>query len=242
MENIIIITGGSKGIGKGIIEAYQANNYQIFSISRTKGDFENGHEINQILADLSSENTVDDLLPIIFKQLNQNIIKKIVLVNNAGTLGEIGRLENLDSKNLSTAVRLNTLAPLLLTSSFIKITKEWACDKKVINISSGAAQNPYYGWAVYCATKAALDMMTKVVAAEQETVKNGVKIISIYPGVVDTDMQTEIRKHKKEDFIAIDRFLELKESGSLLNPKSVGAKIFDIDQQELQNGSILRVE
>lgn len=240
MEKIIIITGGSKGIGKGIIAAYQANNYRIFSISRTKGNFEN--EITQFIADLSDERAVNGVWPLIFNQIDQNRIERIVLINNAGTLGEIGRLENLSSDNITSAVRLNIITPLLLTSSFISFTKGWTGDKKVINISSGAAQNPYYGWSVYCSSKAALDMMTKVVAAEQDVVENGVKIIAIYPGVVDTDMQTEIRKHKKEDFTAIERFLELKASGSLLNAKSVGEKIYEIDQKELENGTILRIE
>ena len=242
MENVIIITGGSKGIGKGIIEAYQDKNYRIFSIARSKAEFENNQGIFQLQADLSNEEVVKSVLPLIFDQLEQQHIKRIVLFNNAGTLGEIGRLENLNAESISNAVRLNTITPVLLTSAFISFTKNWACEKKVINISSGAAQNPYYGWSVYCATKAALDMLTKVVAAEQETVTNGVKIIAIYPGVVDTDMQTEIRKHKKEDFIAIDRFLELKSSGALLNPKTVGEKIVEIDQQQLPSGSILRIE
>ena len=242
MKNILIITGGSKGIRKGIIEAYQANDYQIFSIARTNGNFVDNKGLTQIQADLIKEEVVNEVLPQIFQQLVPTSIKRIVLINNAGTLGEVGRLENLTTETISSAVKLNTLTPLLLTSVFIALTKGWACEKKIINISSGAAQNPYYGWSVYCATKAALDMMTKVIAAEQETIENGVKIIAIYPGVVDTDMQAQIRQSKRQDFIAIDRFLELKASGSLLNSQTVGEKILEIDQQEIESGSILRVE
>jgi len=242
MEKTIIITGGSKGIGRGIISAYQAKGYQIFSISRTRGEFENENGIVQFEADLSEEGAAEQVFPKIFEQLPSQQLKRIVLINNAGTLGDIGRIEDLSSAKVISAVQLNTVTPILLTSAFINFTKDWTCEKKIINISSGAAQNPYYGWSVYCATKAALDMLTKVVAAEQDTIENGVKIISIYPGVVDTAMQTEIRKQKKEDFIDIERFLALKSSGSLLNPKAVGEKIYAIDQQELENGSILRVE
>ncbi|RYG21225.1 MAG: SDR family NAD(P)-dependent oxidoreductase [Chitinophagaceae bacterium] len=242
MKNILIITGGSKGIGKGIVEAYQAKGYQIVSIARTRGDFTNTNALLEYQADLSDEKVASHILPAIFEKLHPERIERIVLINNAGTLGGIGRIENLNSENISSAVKLNTIAPLILTSAFIALTNDWTCEKKVINISSGAAQNPYYGWSVYCATKAALDMMTKVVAAEQNAIKHGVKIIAIYPGVVDTDMQTEIRSHKKEDFNAIDRFLELKASGSLLDPQYVGEAIYRLDQQELENGSILRVE
>ncbi len=241
MEKIIIITGGNKGIGQGIVTTYLANGYKVFSISRTIATQKDTNLIN-LQFDLSDDKGLDVLMTQILTQLKPNEIERIVLFNNAGTLGQIGRTESLVAKNVATTIHLNTIAPILLTSAFIKFTESWICEKKVINISSGAAQNAYYGWTLYCASKAALDMMTKTIALEQQAVENGIKIIAIYPGVVDTDMQTEIRKHKKEDFIAIDRFLELKSSGLLLKPIEVGQKIFEIDQRELENGSILRVE
>jgi benzil reductase ((S)-benzoin forming) len=151
------------------------------------------------------------------------------------------RTENLSAENIIDAVHVNTIAPIILTSAFIRLTENWTGEKKVINISSGAAQNPYYGWTIYCATKAALDMLTKTVATEQNTIENGVKIMSIHPGVVDTDMQAKIRKHTKEEFMDIDRFLTLKSSGSLVDPKVVAEQIMGIDLQELENGAILRV-
>ncbi|MGF1923308.1 MAG: SDR family NAD(P)-dependent oxidoreductase [Bacteroidia bacterium] len=242
MENILIITGGSKGIGRGIVTAYQVNGYRIFSIARTSADFRNNNGITQLQCDLACEVAVKDVLPHIFNQIDPMRTNKIVLVNNAGTLGEMGRVENLTSESISFAVTLNTITPLLLTSMFIRLTKNWTCERKIINISSGAAQNPYDGWSVYCATKAALDMMTKVVAAEQSQVENGVTILAIYPGVVDTEMQSEIRRHQKEDFSSIERFIALKESGSLTDPRIVGEKIYNIDQQDLENGTILRLE
>ncbi|RZK38979.1 MAG: SDR family NAD(P)-dependent oxidoreductase [Pedobacter sp.] len=239
MENIVIVTGGSKGIGRGIVEAYQAKGYHVISVARTKSE-KGIKNLTEIAFDLRDSLGISELIEKIFSGLNQNTTQRIVLVNNAGTLGEVGRLDNLDTENIKAAVEINTLAPLLLTSAFINQTKDWAAERKIINISSGAAQNPYHGWSIYCATKASLDMMTKVVAIEQENLLNGAKIISIYPGTVDTDMQTEIRKHSKEDFKEIERFLELKASGSLTDPAAVGVKIFEIDQQDLENGSILR--
>ncbi|WP_143394827.1 SDR family NAD(P)-dependent oxidoreductase, partial [Flavobacterium psychrophilum] len=101
---------------------------------------------------------------------------------------------------------------------------------------------PYYGWSLYCASKAAIDMMTKAVAVEQETIKNRTKIIAIYPGVVDTDMQFQIRKSSLENFIDIQRFIDLKESNSLINIETIGQEIFKIDALEnYPNGAILNV-
>ena len=115
--------------------------------------------------------------------------------------------------------------------------------KQIINISSGAAHKPYYGWTVYCATKAAIDMMTKTIALEQETVPNCLKILAIYPGVVDTQMQAKIRESDKASFPSIDRFLDLKSTNSLANATTVGKQIYDIDHDDaIENGSILRVK
>jgi benzil reductase ((S)-benzoin forming) len=85
-------------------------------------------------------------------------------------------------------------------------------------------------------------MMTKAVAVEQETILNGTKIIAIYPGVVDTDMQGQIRKSSPESFIDVQRFIDLKESNSLVNIETIGQEIFEIDALgNYLNGAILNV-
>ncbi|RZK37136.1 MAG: SDR family NAD(P)-dependent oxidoreductase [Pedobacter sp.] len=239
MDKILIITGGSKGIGEGIIAAYLSEGFQVFSISRTKN--EKLSAVTQIEFDLSKTDGIVALLTGIFKNFKSTEVRKITLINNAGTLGQISKIE--DISDIEKTVRLNTVAPLILTSTFISLTKNWTCEKKIINISSGAAQKPYHGWSIYCATKAALDMMTKTVAIEQDNVENGVKIIAIYPGVVDTEMQAKIRQSDKESFANIDRFLELKATNSLANATTVGRQIFVIDQDKnVENGALIRVE
>lgn len=239
MNKILIITGGSKGIGKGIIEAYLSEGFQVYSISRTKN--EEFAAITQIEFDLSKTDGIVALLTGVFKNFKSTEVEKITLINNAGTLGQIGKIEVIT--DIEKTVQLNTVAPLILTSTFISLTKNWNCEKKIINISSGAAQKPYHGWSIYCATKAAIDMMTKTVALEQESVENGVKIIAIYPGVVNTAMQAQIRQSDKESFASIDRFLELKATNSLANATTVGKQIFTIDQDStLENGALIRVE
>ena len=131
------------------------------------------------------------------------------------------------------------MAPLVLTSEFIKHTKSMTCRKLIINISSGAANKAIFGWSLYCSTKAALDMMTKTVGLEQSQDNNGVKIISVHPGVVDTQMQAEIRKTDKAAFKDVERFIDLKESGSLADPGRIGSEIFKLDLDNITNGAII---
>ena len=243
MDKILIITGGNKGIGNGIVEAYLSHQYKMFSISRTINTHNSYNEVTQIEFDLSNNNGLEQVLTSILGSLDSNKIQQITLINNAGTLGKIGPLAELNGTDITNTVQLNTIAPLVLTAQFLKLTKNWQVDKKIINISSGAAAKPYYGWTVYCASKAALDMMTKTVALEQDGLANGAQIMAIYPGVVDTAMQAQIRTSDKAAFIDIDRFLELKTSGSLANQHTVGMAIFNLaHDQTLANGAIIRIE
>lgn len=242
MKKILIITGGSKGLGSGIISAYQQANYHIFSISRTLNAAQNAQNIVQIQADLQKKEDLQGILANIFLQLDKENTARIVLINNAATLGKISRIENCSANDIENTLFLNTIAPLTLISDFIRLTLDWNCEKKIINISSGAAQKAYYGWTNYCTSKAALDMMTRAIAIEQNNAQNGAKIISIAPGVVDTEMQAEIRKTSKVDFIEVERFIHYKKEGILADKESAGAKIFAIDQDEtVENGSILRI-
>jgi len=122
------------------------------------------------------------------------------------------------------------------------LTKDWNCKKKIFNISSGAAINPYESWSMYCSSKAGLDMMTKVVSKEQKEIKSGVKIVSIYPGVVDTDMQAEVRNTSPKNFKSVQRIIDFYENGELFTSEQVAKKIYHLDVTgEFKNGQILDI-
>jgi benzil reductase ((S)-benzoin forming) len=237
--NVLIITGGSNGIGKAIAEKYTLENYTVFSISRSKTT---NVSFYQITADLSNTSEAVNAIKTVFSELNLNRISSITLLNNAGSLGEVNTVGNLDSAKIQQTIQLNTTTPLVLSNEFIKLTKELHCKKQLINISSGAATSPYSGWSIYCTSKAALDMTTRAIATEQNEVKNGVKCVAIYPGVVDTNMQAAIRKTSEKEFKNVQRFKELKDNNELYSPEFVATKIYQIDiQNQLENGDIIDI-
>ena len=178
----------------------------------------------------------------LFEEILKQEVSSITLINNAGRLGTISNLENINTEDIAKTIQLNTTTPLILSSLFIKMSKDINGNKQIINISSGAAQTAYESWSVYCTSKAAIDMMTKTIAAEQNDKENGVKCVSIYPGVVDTSMQTQIRNTNESDFIHLQRFKELKETNQLFTPEFVAKTIFKIDiENTLKNGDIVDV-
>lgn len=243
MEEILIITGGSKGIGRGIVEAYAAIGTTVFSISRTTNEMLSKNGVTQVALDLTQSDKLEPELLKIFNLLDKERVSKITLINNAGSLGSISPLERLNSATISQTIQLNTVVPFVLSATFISYFKDWKISKSIINITSGAAQKPYFGWSVYCSSKAAIDMLTQTIAVEQADVDHGVKVLSIAPGVVDTDMQIKIRKSDKRDFKDVERFVALKEEGALNDAATVGRKILEMDNDSsLKSGSILRVQ
>lgn len=237
--DIIIITGGSKGIGKALAEKYALENYKVYVLSRTSSNLKNSIHISVDLSDtITTQKTFSSLL----NDIKTQHISSITLINNAGRLGNISNLENITPEDITKSILLNTTTPLILSSLFINATQSLTCKKQIISISSGAAVNPYEGWSVYCTSKAAIDMMTKTIALEQNNLENGVKCNAIYPGVVDTNMQTQIRKTSENDFQNVQRFIDLKESNQLYKPEFVADKIYQIDtENELSNGDIIDI-
>lgn len=237
--DIIIITGGSKGIGKALVDKYISKNYKVYTLSRSINNLKNRIEIS---VDLSDNKATQEAFSTLLEELKNINITSITLINNAGRLGVISNLENIAVDDISKSIQLNTTTPLILSSLFIKNLKNLNCKKQIINISSGAAMKPYEGWSVYCTSKAAIDMMTKAIAAEQNELENGVKCVAIYPGVVDTNMQTTIRSTDKKDFKNLQRFIDLKENNELYTPEYVADTIYSINTlNKLKNGDVIDI-
>ncbi len=237
--NIVIITGGSKGIGKALAKKYASENYKVYSLSRS---IINIQKVTQIAVDLSDFKEMKNQFSMLLDELKKEPITSLTLINNAGRLGTIASLENITPADIAESVNLNLTGPMVLSNMFINFSKNLSCKKQIINISSGAATKPYEGWSIYCASKAALDMFTRTVAAEQEAFSNGVKCIALYPGVVDTSMQAQIRGTKEEDFKNLQRFVDLKENNDLYSADYVAATIYSIDiENKLSNGDIFDI-
>jgi hypothetical protein len=117
---------------------------------------------------------------------------------------------------------LNVATPLMLAAAVAKLGQGKQC--RILHISSGAASSAYPGWSVYCASKAALDHHARAVQLDAQA---GVRICSLAPGVIDTDMQAQIRATPTERFPLRQRFVDLKRQGGLAAPADCAARIVD---------------
>jgi len=225
MKSLFIITGASKGIGRGLAEkALEDKDHSVIGISRTHSI--DNDRYTALTADLSKPSEAESLSETLYS--NKSDHERIVLINNAGTLGDVNHIGNIENSSISQLMDLNLSSPMILMNEFMKVLKDFSDQKIIINISSGAGKKAVDGWSGYCASKAALDMATRVAFEENKIDGNHFKIFAVAPGVVDTQMQTQIRNTSKDSFSSVDRFISLKEDQQLSNEKEVAEKYFYI--------------
>lgn len=227
------ITGSSKGIGRAITELLlQEPDAEVTGISRTN-TIENKRFIHKSV-DLED---VIQLVAVVDRIFNDHTdFEEVVLINNAGYLGDIKYLGEIDHQEFIKVMNVNIIAPAILMNAFIRAYKDAVSKKVIINIGSGAGRHPYDGWGAYCSSKAAVDMLSEVGDMENSVRQNGFRIVSLAPGPVDTQMQEVVRSTSVEDFSQIHKFIALKESGQLPKIEETAEKIISfiskIDQFE----------
>ena len=216
MQKVALITGTSSGIGKALAKLLLSENYLVFGYSRTNQIENKNFTFTKI--DLSNMEEVQKL-----KLPDIDVASDFLLVNNAATIGSILPIHKKTNEEILREYNLNIISPTLLSRKFIN---NYANNKKLlINISSGAANKPIPSWSTYCATKSGLDMLTKVIHKEKH---ENLKIFSIHPGVVNTNMQKEIRRSDTNFFPIKQQFIDYYNKNELFSVDFVALKIFQI--------------
>lgn len=238
-----IITGASKGLGAALAEICLNQGFRCILVAR------NNHKTLQksgnlafVSADLTETDQLERVMDEIISHFN-NDEDELYFINNAGMVEPIKRIGELDAEAFILHAKLNYLAPAILMDSFLRRTKGYKNKKVVVNISSGAAKNPYEGWGAYCSSKAGLEMYTRVAGAEQLREENPAYVISYSPGVMDTTMQKVIRSANETDFADSAKFHDYKEKGMLRTPDFVANSLLELlDEEELDNGKFYDIK
>jgi benzil reductase ((S)-benzoin forming) len=220
--NYYYITGTSRGIGKSLAENLlkDKNNF-VTGISRSHTITNPNYKHNFL--DLSNTEELEK-----FSFPEHKDAGRIVLVNNAGHLGGLKRAGNQNNKTIIDSFTVNLIAPSVLMNKFISAYKNYSAEKIIFNVTSGAARYPIDAESTYCASKAGLDMLSITAAEEQKITGSGFKIVSVGPGVVDTEMQKELREADEKEFSRKGDFIGYKQKGMYLTPDDAAVRFIEI--------------
>lgn len=242
MSTRLLLTGHSRGLGAAIAVQAKRRGIAVLGLSRGSGalplvqadtvpdwhasQWRDGGEVR---LDLSDQVALQAWLNSGTMQSFFEGSDRAILINNAGLVSPIGPVGRLSVADVFTTVGLNVAAALALADAWANQTHARVSDRRLLHISSGAARSPYAGWNVYCATKAALDHHARCVQleAQQPNTAQGVRVCSLAPGIIDTDMQAHIRSSDAADFPLRPKFDELKATGALLDADGVATRLLD---------------
>ena len=237
-DTLVILTGASRGLGQGIAAHYLAQGAFVLGLARHHAaDLKAGDALEQWPVDLS------DPLPVAARlgawlaefeaRAGHKPPRRVRLIHNAAMLSEPGDIAGSDPANLAQSLRIGLEAPVALTAAFLRATADWTgADRRVLFVSSGLGRRAMAGSAAYCAQKAGLDHFARALALEEQARPGGARVASVAPGIIDTDMQKQLRGADPQRFPERAKFDEFHRSGALDTPATAAARLIALLERD----------
>ena len=224
---MFVVTGGGSGIGRALAVALAARGKSVLIVGRHEGGLVETTLFSPLIDYFCADLSVPEGRQALKTRL-QDVPSIHGLIHNAGIIEPIVPASDIDDASWHQCMATNVDAPLFLTQLLLaKLV-----NGRVLNISSGAAHFPVVGWTAYCVSKAALSMLTRCWQLESTQTA----FASVMPGIIDTDMQAQIRASTDMNPEKTAFFKRLKDENRLLTPETVAVflcwLLLDIDTPE----------
>ena len=221
-QNTIIVTGASRGLGAAaaLIAAAMGANVVLNArsaeaLAEVAGQIEeSGARALVVPGDVTDW----DVCQALVERAVERFGRLDGLINNAGIIEPVQPIAGADVERWLYNLRVNVHGPLMLTKAALPQLRQH--EGRVINVSSGASVSVVVGWSAYCTSKAALNHLTRVLAAEEPRVT----ALAVRPGIVDTEMQAQIRREGERGMTEGEhqRFMQYHQRGQLQPPEKPG--------------------
>ena len=229
--SLFILTGASRGMGLAMARQLLAESHTVIGLSRQVNPTlaaeaaAQGAPLHQWPVDLTDGSSAAARLAAWLRGQAPDAFASATLINNAGVIPRIGPLSDADPDELARALRVGLEAPMALTAAFLGATAHWSGPRKVLNISSGLGRRAMASQAAYCAAKAGMDHFTRCLALDEALKPHGARVCSLAPGVIDTDMQVQLRGADAAAFPDRAAFTGMKDKGQLATPDDAAARV-----------------
>ena len=225
--HLTILTGASRGLGAAMAEQLLKGGHRLLTISRHTADLwvVQGADLEQWPMDLADARPVAARLEVWLGEQATKAPMSVTLINNAAAVSTPAPLAAEQADELVQGLRVGLEAPLLLSAAFLRATAPWQVKRRLLFISSGLGRRAMAGAAAYCAVKAGVDHLARAIALEQAAQENGAQVVSLAPGVIDTDMQVQLRRADPAQFPEHARFMALHAQGQLDSPVQAATKV-----------------
>lgn len=242
MENgFFLITGTSRGIGEALAARLLATGNTVLGISRGQSGRLKSTKYHHLLFDLAETRRIHQIVEKAFEIVRGQDFDLLCLVSNASAVEPMRAIGKCPPIAIETHVKIGLIAPMILTSGFMRTFYGQRVRKKVALISSVSAIFGFPDGSIYCSCKAALNMFVQCVGLEQISTENLFEIVAIDPGMVNTSMQQAVRSKPSNEFAPAALFRQAFNDGKLQKPDDVARRIHAALRGRYEQGTFIRL-
>ena len=193
-QQVVLITGARKGIGRALVEHYLALGHSVVGCSRKESDLVNNSYTHYCL-DVADEAAVQEM----FSQIAAKSGRLDVLINNAG-IASMNHVLLMSTAKAREIFETNFIGTFMMCREAARLMKKNRFGR-IVNVASVATPLKLEGEAVYAASKAAVISFTQVVA--KELANFGITVNAIGPTPIDTDLIRSVPQEKLDQLISL---------------------------------------
>ncbi|MEU7803995.1 SDR family oxidoreductase [Micromonospora arborensis] len=180
-DKVVVVTGAGTGIGRATARMFAGMGAQVVAVGRRAeplaGTAAGYNGIHPLAADVAAEGAAEEIMRAVIESYG----RLDVLVNNAGIVGS-GRLGTISQDLIEPQLATNLVAPVMLAQAALPALE--TSGGVIVNVTTSVGQRAWPGNAVYAATKAALELLTRSWAVE--LAPRGIRVVAVAPGAIDT--------------------------------------------------------